>query len=314
MSQKPKLSFGSSRVIRTVLDQCSHYARIVDPVLILGQPGTGKTVIARHIHELSGRPGPFISNSASNIPDHLEVSFFSGHVRGSFTGARDDQMGAIEAAHRGTFFLDELGDASPRVQQILRQFLENGVVRRMGEHRDRPVDVRFIAATNALLEDLVEAGSFRRDLLDRFGFFKIRMPQLADRRDEILVLVDFFLERAADRYGRPQRPVLTDEVRDCLRSAPWTGNVRELENLCKYIAVHMNPERRVEMADLPPDFVATLGDVMNQRHRRSSVERAREALERAGGNKTKAAELLGISRQHFYRMLGNDPDTRLPEP
>ena len=226
---------------------------------------------------------------------------------GAFTGAQDDQMGVIEAAHRGTYFLDELGEASPRIQQILRQLLDSGSIRRMGEQRDRRVDVRFIAATNAPLNDMVETGAFRRDLLDRFGFFKIHMPVLADRRDEILVLVDFFLERAADTFGLPHRPVLSERVRDCLRIAPWPGNVREVESLCKYVAVHMKPERQIEMADLPPEFLTSLGELAIQRHDRSPSARAKEVVLEAGGNKTKAARLLGVSRQHLYRLLaGND--------
>lgn len=297
-----RLLFGDSSAIRELLEQCERYARVREPLLILGPPGTGKTAIARWIHELSRRNGPFISDSASNIPDNLEVSYFSGHARGAFTGAQD-QMGMIEAAHRGTFFLDELGDASPRVQQILRQLADNGVVQRMGERRDRPVDVRFIGATNAPLDAMVNPGTFRRDLLDRFGFFKIRMPTLAERRDEILDLVDFFLGRAAEHYGLARPPALSDRVRDCLYAAPWLGNIRELENLCKYVALRVDFRDLVEMADLPPEFLASMGEVIQYRHDRTPTERAKDALLAAEGNKTEAARRHGVSRQHLYRLL-----------
>jgi two-component system nitrogen regulation response regulator GlnG len=305
MSREQQLLFGESRAIRKVLDQCERYARITDPLLILGAPGSGKTVIARHIHQLSRRPGAFVNEAASSIPSHLELPHLFGHVRGAFTGAGEDRMGLIEAAHGGTFFLDEVGDASLTIQLLLRQLLENGTVRRVGDRRDRPVDVRFIAATNAPLEEMAGTGSFRKDLLDRFGFFRIQVPALADRRDEILLLVDFFLERAVRDYGLAQRPVLSDAVRDCLRAAPWKGNVRELENLCKYVALQVDDGATVEMTDLPPDFLASMGELMQHRHDRPLYLRARDAVCQANGNKTEAARRLGVSRQHLYRLLSD---------
>lgn len=286
-----------------MLDQCDRYARIGEPLLILGPPGSGKTALAQHIHHLSGRAGAFVREAASSIPGNLEISHLCGHVRGAFTGAAQDRMGLIEAAHAGTFFLDEVGDAPLPVQLLLRQLVENGTVRRMGERRDRPVDVRFIAATNAALDEMAGAGSFRRDLLDRFGFFKIRMPALAERRDEILALVEFYLERAVQAYGLGRTPVLSEAVRDCLRSAPWKGNVRELENLCKYLVLHMDTGALIEMGDLPPEFLASMGEVLQQRHERSLAARAQDALRDAAGNKTEAARRLGVSRQHLYRLL-----------
>jgi DNA-binding NtrC family response regulator len=285
MSRDQQLLFGESRAIRKVLDQCERYARITDPLLILGAPGSGKTVIARHIHQLSRRAGAFIKESASSIPSHLEFSHLCGHIRGAFTGAAEDRMGLIEAAHGGTFFLDEVGDASLTIQLLLRQLVESGTVRRVGDRRDRPVYVRFIAATNAPLEEMASTGSFRRDLLDRFGFFRIQMLTLADRRDEILLLVDFFLERAVKDYGLAQRPVLSAAVKDCLRAAPWNGNIRELENLCKYIALQVDRGGLVELADLPADFLASMGEVMQHRRDRSLFTRARDAVRQANGKR-----------------------------
>jgi DNA-binding NtrC family response regulator len=305
MLAQPRLFFGDSRPMQHLLDRCERYARVADPLLILGPPGSGKTAIAHHIHGLSGRSGAFVKEAASSIPANLEISHLCGHVRGAFTGAVGDRMGLIEAAHAGTFFLDEVGDAPLTIQLLLRQLVENGTVRRMGERRDRPVDVRFIAATNAPLEEMSAAGTFRRDLLDRFGFFKIRMPALAERRDEILGLMELYLSRSAHAYQLPEVPVLSEAVQACVLAAPWHGNVRELENLCKYVVLHMQAGGRIEMADLPPDFLSSMGDVLQHRHDRSLACRAHDALRDAAGNKTQAARRLGVSRQHLYRLLSS---------
>jgi two-component system, NtrC family, response regulator HydG len=303
MTQQLRLVFGTSHAIQQVGAACVRYAAVRYPLLILGARGTGKSVLARHIHALSQRPGEFIKESSAAIPEHLEVSHLVGHARGAFTGADRDRVGLLESAHRGTFFLDELGLASGKVQQILLHLLDDGLIRRVGEVRGRCVDVRFIAATNADLEDMVEEGHFRRDLRDRFGYLVLRLPSLAERQDEILPLADVFLQQEASLLGLSIRPVLSDRVRDCFLAAPWTGNVRELEAVSRYAVLHALPGRPIELDDLPADFVATLGDVLRTRHEQSAEERARAALARAGGNKTKAARLLGISRQHFYRLL-----------
>ena len=302
MPQQLRLLFGVSGAIATVLDAASRYARSGHPLLILGQRGTGKTALARHIHALSGRTGSFIRESAAAIPEHLEVAHLGGHARGSFTGAHTDRMGLIEAAHRGTFFLDELGLATARVQEILLQVLD-GQVRRLGEVRDRQIDVRLIAATNVELDDLIARGEFRRDLRERFGYLVIRMPPLAERRDEILRLADHFLRLEAEVHGLEEPPSLSDEVRSCLMAAPWSGNIRELEAVCRYALLHAGSEDQIEMADLPPEFLATIGAVLRRRHEGSLAERARRALEETHGNKAAAARLIGISRRHMHRLL-----------
>ncbi len=304
MRQQPRLLFGTSAAITKALEQAARFARGRRPVVLLGETGTGKTVMAERIHQLSGRCGSFVSVPASQLVPNLELGELRGHVRGAFTGAVQDQAGLLETAHGGTLFLDELGDASPTIQLILLQAIEDGTVRRVGESRPRPVDVRFIFATHARLEDLVEEGRFRRDLYHRLGYFKILMPPLAERRDEIALHVEAFLEQEAKVLGLAGPPPLTPELRACLQAAPWPGNIRDLANLCAYLACHSDLDRPIDVCDLPPDFVAPLGAAFRRRHDASSrARRASKALERTGGNVTAAARLLGVSRTHFYRVL-----------
>jgi len=302
MPQQLRLLFGNSRPIQKVLADAGRYAGTRYPMLILGERGTGKTVLARHIHGLSARQGAFVKESAAAIPANLEVPHLTGHVRGTFTGADRDRVGLLESAHGGTFFLDELALASDRVQEILLHLLDDGSLRRLGEVRHRPVDVRFIGATNGDLTSLAQQGQFRHDLLDRFGYLTIRLPGLANRRDEILPLADVFLQREATELGWP-RPALSDSVRAAFMTAPWEGNIRELESVCRYAVLSAPNGGPIEMCDLPAEFVGSLGEVLQSRHEQSAAERARDALTRAGGNKAKAARLLGISRQQFYRLL-----------
>jgi DNA-binding NtrC family response regulator len=302
MPQQLRLLFGTSAPIAKVLHESARFAKTGYPLLLLGEPGTGKSVLARHVHDLSGRLGSFIKESAAAIPEHLEVAHLGGHARGSFTGAHADRMGLLEAAHRGTFFLDELGLASGKVQEILLQVLD-GQLRRLGEVRDRQIDVRLIAATNAELEELVDRGTFRRDLRDRFGYLMIRLPPLAQRRDEVLPLADHFLRREAEVNGSSEPASLSGEVRACLMAAPWKGNIRELEAVCRYAVLHAEAGGRIELADLPPEFLATVGMILQRKRRSSHPGLAREALEKSQGNKTAAARLMGISRRHIHRLL-----------
>ncbi len=303
MRQQRPLLFGTSPAMTKALDQCARFARGRDPVLLEGEPGTGKTLLAEHLHRLSRRPGDFVKVSASHIPDNLELAHLGGHSRGAYTGAEQDQPGLLETAHRGTFFLDELGNASPAVQNILLQVVEEGTIRRVRDVRSRPLDVRFIFATNAPLHTMVEEGTFRRDLLDRIGFCRIRLPPLADRRDEIPKLLRHYLDQAAAELELPP-PTLSEDLVACLLAAPWKGNLRELENLCKVLVRYADPGRPLETGDLPHDFVAPLGDVLRHRHDASTrVQRVRDALAKAGGNKSAAARMLGVSRTQLYRLL-----------
>jgi DNA-binding NtrC family response regulator len=305
MRQQPRLLFGTSGTIKKALDHCARFAPGRDPLLMVGERGTGKTVLARHIHDLSGRPGEFVDVSASHIPPNLELAHLGGHSRGAYTGADQTQIGLLEAAHRGTFFLDELGNASPAVQEILLQVLEQGTIRRVREIRPLTLDVRFIFATNASLYALADQGAFRRDLIDRIGFCRIRVPSLRERRDEIPGLLESFLARQAVADGLAV-PMLDDEVVACLQAAPWDGNIRELENLCRYLVKFGNLGRPLGISDLPCDFVAPLGDIVRKKYDGAVLaSRASAALRQTGGDKSAAARLIGVSRRHFYRLLAS---------
>ncbi len=302
MLNASQVLLGASPASARFLDEIARYAPVSYPILLCGEPGTGKTLFARHLHHLSRRTGPFVKESAAAIPANLEHSHLAGHLRGSFTGATEHRTGLFEAAHLGTFFLDELGVASAKVQEVLLQLMDDGTLRRMGETRHRPVDVRIVAATNADLEGLVRAGQFRRDLRDRFGYLVVRVPTLAERPEDIMPLATHFIERESRHLGQPGIRTISSEVCDCFMVAAWPGNIRELESVCRYIVLHAPVGVPIGLNDLPADFLAPLGTVL----RRKTDDRhacARAALERAGGNKAEAARLLGVSRQHFYRLL-----------
>lgn len=273
------------------------------PVLILGETGTGKTMLAGYLHELSGREGAFVKESAAAIPSGLETSHLCGHSRGAFTGALADRQGLLEAAHHGTFFLDEVGTASAAVQRLLLQVLDDGRVRRIGESRVRPLDIRFLAATNEDLRSAVRERRFRRDLVSRFGYSVIRVPPLRERRDEVLPLAEAFLKELSGLPNGPDGYTMSTEVQGLLESAPWEENIRQLESVCRYAALAAAAKGVIGIAELPPLFMADLGDVPRARFTASLRDRARQVLRDTNGNKSETARRLGISRRHLYRLL-----------
>ncbi|MBM3522231.1 MAG: sigma-54-dependent Fis family transcriptional regulator [Alphaproteobacteria bacterium] len=278
------------------------------PVLILGETGTGKELVARALH-FSGarRAQPFVEVNCAALPENLVESELFGHERGAFTDAKERKPGLFLAADRGTLFLDEIGELPPAIQVKLLRVLEERVVRPVGGTRERKIDVRIVAATNTSIEDQVRSGEFRSDLYFRLGVVTITTPPLRSRGDDVELLAERFLGAFARRYARPALR-LGDTARAALLSHPWPGNVRELRNVMEQCAM-LTIGDRVEARDLglrelsplsPPANVAdrgvaTLGDV-----ERDLIV---QALRHQKGNVTLAARDLGISRDTLrYRM------------
>jgi two-component system response regulator HydG len=300
---------GKAKGFTDVTKLAEQVAPTESTVLISGQSGTGKEVIARYIHELSSRSdGPFFSINCGALPESLLESELFGHVKGSFTGAVRDKQGMFMAARGGTFFLDEIAETQPSTQVKLLRVLQEREALPVGGTEPIPVDVRVIAASNRDLEEEIKRGTFRPDLYYRLNVITLHLPPLKDRREDIPLLAEAFLQRIAkDRKQATQR--LTTEARDAVLAYEWPGNVRELENALEHAAilsegqdidVGMLPKRVVEpksrpvVSERPPDN-PTL----------EVIERAyiMWVLQAQGGNKTRAAEVLGIDPSTLYRKL-----------
>ena len=276
------------------------------PVLIQGESGSGKELVARSIHKHGARAaGAFVAENCGAIPETLLESALFGHVRGAFTGASQTRAGLFEVAHRGTLFLDEIGEMGLAMQTKLLRILEDGEYRPLGSDSPRRVDVRVIAATHRDLDALVEAGKFRQDLLFRLNVVVLRVPPLRERQGDLPLLVDHFLKKhAADRAIQ-----IGPEVFECLASYRWPGNVRQLENEVRRLIVLADDEVRVEhlSEEIRAAFRPGRGasSALNLRRRLDSLEMelVRDALKRTSGNQTRAAELLGVSRFGLQKMM-----------
>ncbi len=274
-------------------------------VLIQGENGTGKELIAKAIHYNSNRKDkPFVIQNCSAFNDNLLESELFGHVKGSFTGANRDKKGLFEIADKGTFFLDEIGDTSPQMQVKLLRVLQEGTFIPVGGIETKRVDVRIIAATNRNLKEMVEQGTFREDLYYRLNVINIRVPPLRERKEDIPLLAEYFLQRAAEK-GAPKK-ILTKRALEKLYDYPWPGNVRELQNEMERVVVLSGSETKITADMLSPKIleVADKGKIQGARvHGKlkdalEELEREliKEGLRRTGWNKSKLAKELGISR------------------
>jgi two-component system, NtrC family, response regulator AtoC len=282
-------------------------------VLIQGETGTGKDLVARAIHARGPRHDkPFISLNCTALPDTLAESELFGHQAGAFTDAREEKRGLFELAHRGTLFLDEVGDMSLSAQSKLLSVLETHTIRRVGGVKDIPVDVHIVAATNRDLEASVADGAFREDLFYRLSVVPITVPPLRERREDIAPLALHFVAALCSDMAIPERLIEPEALR-AIEAHDWPGNARQLRNLLERILLledldtirveSLPPEVRGEPADSganPRPFTLPLGGIDLEAVERDLIE---QALEQTGGNKTRAAQLLGLSRDTFrYRV------------
>jgi two-component system response regulator FlrC len=300
----PPLSYGDP-VMRPVVDAIEKVARTAATVLLLGESGTGKEVAARAIHAQSPRAvRPFMAINCAALSEQLLESELFGHEKGAFTGATERKRGRVELADGGTFFLDEVGELRPELQAKLLRVLQEKRFERVGGSRTLESDVRWIAATNRDLRAMIAAGAFREDLYHRLAVFPIKLPPLRERAHDLLPLARALLDRVARDLKRP-RPRLTPAAEQRLAAAAWRGNVRELANTLERAAIladgdaidaaHIWLEDGERRAPARSEEVRTLADL-----ERDAI---RHALEVVGGNRRRAAELLGIGERTLYDKL-----------
>ena len=310
--QKLDQLIGASPAMAALFEMVRAIAPAGSTVLITGESGTGKELVARAIHALSPRAaGPFVSVSCGALPDTLLESELFGHMKGAFTDAHQNRKGLFEAAHGGTLFLDEVGETSPSMQVKLLGALQERKVRRVGGTDEIDVDVRLISATNVPLEDLVRERRFREDLFYRLQVIPIHTPPLRDRREDIPLLAEHFLERCARQMGK--RVVkISEEAMVCLLRHAWPGNVRELENVVeRAVALETTaavlPERlseAIRRGDHPTTAVVIGPGFSLDAHLRAVEARLLgEALERASGDRAEAARLLGVKPRALRYLL-----------
>ena len=300
---------GKSKRFLDVLKLAEHVAPTGSTVLIQGESGTGKEVIARYIHNLSTRSeGPFMSINCGALPENLLESELFGHVKGSFTGAVRDKQGLFAAARGGSFFLDEVGEMPPSLQVKLLRVLQEREVIPVGATEAIPVDVRILAATNRELEEEIRRGNFRSDLFYRLNVIALNLPPLRDRRDDLLALIELFLQNLATESDAEPK-ALASEALDAVMVYEWPGNVRELENALEH-AVVLSRGNLIDAAHLPERITRRRKEplVAERSYRNPTLEVIERAyimwvLQAEGGNKTRAAEVLGIDPSTLYRKL-----------
>ncbi len=302
---------GGSQSLEKTIKHARAVAATSATVLLIGENGTGKEMLARAIHEESPRAaGPFVGVSCAALPESLIESELFGHEKGSFTSATHSRKGRFELADGGTLFLDEIGELTANVQVKLLRVLQERAFERVGGTKTLNVDIRLIAASNRDLEKEVEAGRFRRDLYYRLNVVPLFIPPLRARPEDIPLLAAHFISKSAEKYGR-NSPELEPELLDALQDYDWPGNVRELENLMERLVVlSSGPKLGLEfvpekMLRVLPD--ASVADETTLEGAVSAVKRRMilDALQHEGGNKVAAARRLGISRSYLHRLISD---------
>ncbi len=310
VEKKPTLSNknlyieGQSMAARVMYE----HVRLVAPtnmsVLVTGASGTGKEYIARCIHELSNRRNhPFIAVDCGAIPKDLAASEFFGHVKGSFTGAIDNKTGAFVAAKGGTIFLDEIGNLTYEVQVQLLRALQERKIKMIGSNEEIAIDVRLISATNENLRQAIERGDFREDLYHRINEFTIRIPNLCERKEDLMLFANHFLDLANEELGK-EIVGFDDATTQLFLRYSWPGNLRQMKNAVKY-ATLLATGKFITLKELPDELTSTSIASADVTLKSASHEQEliRKALQESGNNKTKAAQLLGIDRKTLYNKL-----------
>ena len=293
---------------RQAARQLYEHVRLVAPtdmsVLVTGASGTGKEYIARRIHEQSNRSkAPFVAVDCGAIPKELAASEFFGHVKGSFTGAIENKTGAFVAAQGGTIFLDEIGNLTYEVQVQLLRALQERKVKPIGSNQVIAINVRLISATNENLRQAIEKGDFREDLYHRINEFTIRIPDLKERKEDLLLFANHFLDLANSEL---QKDIIgfDNDTMQLFQSYSWPGNLRQMKNVIKY-ATLLATGRYITRKELPEELTENLSSHTNIQLKNVEHERdlIRKALQECGNNKTRAAQLLGIDRKTLYNKL-----------
>jgi two-component system response regulator AtoC len=321
---------GTSDKLKAVIDKMKLVAPSRATILIEGESGTGKELIAQAIHQASPRArGPFVAVHCAALSENLLESELFGHERGSFTGATERRIGRFESADTGTLFLDEIGEISQSTQVKLLRFLETKAIERVGGSKPLELDVRLVAATNRTLEQMVREGKFREDLFFRLNVVRLTMPPLRERTDDIPLLLGHFIRIFSEENGVPPLTVEPGALRT-LQAYPWPGNIRELRNFCENAVVlrrggslteyDLEPKFRGVTLALPAPAAGADGAAATTSPAASppsggslSVEEnekrlLREALLKARGNRTKAAEMMGVSRRTLHRKIAQWPE------
>ncbi len=299
---------GQDSKMLNIFKQIRDVAAYDYPVHIFGETGTGKELIANAVHDESPRAGaPFVPINCGALPEGLIESELFGHVKGAFSGAIRDKKGRFELADGGTIFLDEAAELSNNMQVKLLRFLQEGKFERVGDEKTVRVNVRVISATNKNLKEEVRRGTFRDDLYYRLNVIPIQLPPLRDRKIDIPLLIEHFLQEAAKRYGRKALKV-SSKALSVLLDYRWPGNVRELQNAIQFAFVKCSG-KIIAVEDLPLEL-REIENVCVRRgpSRKLDLDGVRSALVKTGGNKAKAAKLLGVGRATLYRFLGDHPE------
>ncbi len=297
---------GASAVMQRVYSMIESLANLPTTVLIFGESGTGKELVAAALHESGSRSkGPFVKVNCSALSEHLLESELFGHVRGAFTGAIADKVGRFQKAHGGTLFLDEIGDISPAIQMRLLRVLQESEFERVGESHSIKVNVRIIAASNQNLAERVAQGLFRQDLYYRLNVVRLDLPPLRSRRDDLELLVAHFLVKFNNLFSKEVTAVSHD-VMALFTHYEWPGNIRELEHAIEHACI-LSKSSILSIEDLPQDLRETVPVLAVSDSVVTAADTTKltieEALAAAGGNKARAAKMLGISRMTLYRQL-----------